>query len=281
MGKLYRDLVRQHCEAKGSARALLNVLADYATNEGLVWIARETMATDAGLSERTVTRALQALCDDGWLSSEGNATGGRGRIPVYKIRLPECLKGDNVTPFSAQERVTDCPLKGDNVTVKGDKSAPIQSHARSEPQEPNKEPGGRRAPATVPSPHEPATKTLHYKSPHLDPRHFVGGYIPTGTGANPVEVYYERFSINQDAARLNAIKEDDLARLCPDLDKLREVVTAYSQTTFQLGNVRLILDWYRDGIPEKHGGKRSLVAQSTNNGVAAIMDYAASKGMFQ
>lgn len=108
------------------------------------------------------------------------------------------------------------------------------------------------APTRVVSPREPAAKAVRHKSPHLDPRHFVNGYVPPGTGTSPVEVYYERFSINQDAARLNAIKEDDLARLCTDLDKLREVVTAYSRTPFQLGNVQLILDWYKDGIPEKH-----------------------------
>ena len=67
-----------------------------------------------------------------------------------------------------------------------------------------------------------------------------------------MEVYYERFSINQDAARLNAIKEDDLMRLCPDLGKLREVVVAYSRTAFQPGNLQLILDWYEHGVPDKH-----------------------------
>lgn len=107
------------------------------------------------------------------------------------------------------------------------------------------------APVSVPSP-EPTAKKVHVKSTHLDPRHFVNGYIPEGTGATAVEVYYERFSINQDNARLNHVKEDDLARLCPDLDKLREVVTAYSRTSYQLGNMQLILDWYNTGIPDKN-----------------------------
>lgn len=111
---------------------------------------------------------------------------------------------------------------------------------------------GENAPARIASPREPASKDVRFKSPHLDLRHFVNGYIPPGAGVNAVEVYYERFSINQDAARLNAIKEDDLNRLCPDLAKLREVIVAYSRTTFQPGNVQLILDWYSGGIPDKH-----------------------------
>lgn len=261
MGKLYRDLVRTHSKAKGSARALLNILADYATDEGLAWPTRATLANDTGMSERTVTRALQTLCDDGRLALVDNVTGGRGRVPHYRIVFPAHEKGDNVSPKRETgchpldaKRVTNGHIKGDNVTVKGDKFAGILSHARSEPQEPKEEPEGERARATVPSLREPASKTMRVTSPHLDPRHFVQGFVPQGTGANPVEVYYERFSINQDAARLNAIAEDDITRLCPDLDKLREVIVAYSRTPFRPGNMQLILDWYRDGIPEKHRG---------------------------
>lgn len=241
MGKLYRDLVRAHSKAKGSSRALLNILADYADDDGLAWPGRAQLASDTGMSERNVVRCIQTLCADGRLSIEENAKGGRGRVPVYKILIPERQKGDNLSPFTDGKRVTNARIKGDKSVIKGDKSVANYSHARSEPQEPHKEPG-----------ETPARKVVHYKSPHLDPRHFVNGYIPPGAGVNAVEVYYERFSINQDAARLNAIKEDDLSRLCPDLDKLRSVIVAYSRTTFQPGNVQLILDWYSGGIPEKH-----------------------------
>lgn len=107
-------------------------------------------------------------------------------------------------------------------------------------------------PANVIASAEPATRSVTMKSRFLDARRFVDGYIPSGNGINAVEVYYERFSINSDAARLNAIKEDDLARGCPDLDRLREVVTSYSRTTFKPGNIQLILDWYNNGIPNSN-----------------------------
>lgn len=110
----------------------------------------------------------------------------------------------------------------------------------------------KRTRVRVESPREPAQKQIAFSSPHLDLRRFVNGYIPPGTGRNPLEVYYERFSINQDAARLNSVKEDDLIGLCQDLERLREVVTAYSRTNFQVGNLQLILDWYQDGVPDKH-----------------------------
>lgn len=154
------------------------------------------------------------------------------------------MPGDNSPAPSVITPDNRCVITHDNKTViTGD------NHQRKERKERKER---ENAPARIASQREPANKELHYKSPYLDPRHFVNGYIPPGTGINAVEVYYERFSINQDSARLNAIKEDDLAKLCPDLAKLREVITAYSRTAFQLGNVQLILDWYSGGIPEKH-----------------------------
>ena len=156
MGKVYRDLVRQHSTAKGSTRAVLNVLADYANDHGFAWPGRAAIASEAGLSERTVVRAIQSLCAAGWLEIVENAVGGRGKKPGYRITVPALLKGDKNTP----ERVTDCPLKGDNVTVKGDiltqKGDSVtqnQSYARSEPQEPYTEPNlepAQEAPQRVP-----------------------------------------------------------------------------------------------------------------------------------
>ena len=278
MGKLYRDLVRTHSKAKGSARALLNILADYANDEGLAWPTRETMANDTGLSERTVTRCLQALCDDGRLAVEDNAAGGRGRVPVYRILIPELIKGDSVTPFMADKRVTNGHVKGDNVTIKGDKSVAIQSHARSEPQEPNIEPREKHALPSRNCASGPKNK-ITFKSPHVNNDHFdIGtGFIAEGTGATPVEVYYERFDVQQNGARLNAIKEDDLVRYCKDLDRLREVITAYSQTNYLPGNVRLILDWYRDGVPEKHRPDNALQKRSNS---AMFLNFAAENGVF-
>lgn len=137
---------------------------------------------------------------------------------------------------------------------------------------------GEPTPAHAPAPSTtllPAAKVLHYKSPYLVPNRFVDNRIPAGTGINAVEIYYERFSINQDGARLSAIKEDDLVACCKDLDKLREVVTAYSQTTYQPGNVKLILDWYRDGIPNKRAAPD---AAPPKKGIEAFWQVARAQG---
>lgn len=173
MGKLYRDLVRTHSKAKGSARALLNVLADYADDDGMAWPSRATLANDTGLSERTVTRCLQTLCGEGRLSIEENAVGGRGRVPVYKIQFPELEKGDKLSeqrtpdchPLDA-ERVTNARKKGDKLSKKGDKFAANQSYARFEPQltnttEPEK---GIAANAAPPAPAESPKPTKPKRS---------------------------------------------------------------------------------------------------------------------
>jgi hypothetical protein len=112
-----------------------------------------------------------------------------------------------------------------------------------------------------------ARNELHYQSPHIDRTHFdpATGYVSPGQGSTAVEVYYERFDICSREARLSPPKEDDLVRLCPDLHKLREVVTAYSRTSFRLGNLQLILDWYHKGVPDK-SGTTALAPAARGNG---------------
>lgn len=108
------------------------------------------------------------------------------------------------------------------------------------------------AAAAQPHATQAKTVTVPADSPHM-PRglRLPGGYIPSGEGRNAVQVYYERFHFAEPDAHLNRPQEDDLARLCPDLDRLREVVTAYSRTSYRRGNVQLIIDWYRDGVPSR------------------------------
>lgn len=256
MGALYRDRVWENKTLKGGRLLVMLALADHADAAGECYPGMAVLMDKTRLTDRQLRRVLNTLHADGLISIEERAI-GRGKRPHYKLFPHE--KADIITEkkadiLSDQKEKADIfdNKSGHFVHEKADILGAKQSHARREPTtEPKTEPG-ESAPARIASPREPASKELRHKSPHLDPRHFVNGYIPPGAGVNAVEVYYERFSINQDAARLNAIKEDDLNRLCPDLDKLRSVIVAYSRTTFQPGNVQLILDWYSGGIPDKH-----------------------------
>lgn len=143
------------CFPHGGGMKLLAVaLADAATQEGAnIFKSIATLATHSGQSERTVQRMLPKLVAAGWLIIDGEAHGGRGRTNVYRISQDwmscahyECghakaerrqpnpvpfragelelsTKGDKLTPFTDDKRVTNPTLKGDKNELKGDKSA--------------------------------------------------------------------------------------------------------------------------------------------------------------
>lgn len=123
-----------------------------------------------------------------------------------------------------------------------------------------------------------ATSKLRFHSPHIDKTHFDPdtGYIAPGKGTTAVEVYYERFDICHNEERLTVPMEDDLMRHCPDLERLRAAVTAYSRAGFKtLRNIKLILDWYRE--PERY--QRELVpAIPASNGRLTPQDRTQAAG---
>lgn len=216
-------------------------LSQWATGTGI----------DPEKKRHNVLRTLQGLVSKGVIYTKPNGNNRPATWGFNKNFDSWDASLFSETVISPDNTCTPSVITHDNTTVISPDNKTVISPDNHQRKKEILKKERERAPARVASP-EPTSKSVRVRSTHLDPRHFVNGYIPQGTGANAVEVYYERFSINQDNARLNAIKEDDLARLCPDLAKLRDVVTAYSRTAFQAGNVQLILDWYSTGIPDKH-----------------------------
>lgn len=278
----YSNRVWQTPDLKGGKKLVMLALADHADKQGDCHPGTPLLMEKTGLTDRQLRRIINDLGSDGYISIEARAV-GRGKRPHYRL-------------FPCEEKRTFCPTIEEKADILDDKSGhfvhekadicdTIQSHARREPiTEPDKEPRGERTPArprTLPSHNRvgSARDKITFKSPHVDKSHFDldTGFIQAGQGATAVEVYYERFDVQQNAARLNAIKEDDLMLHCKDLDRLREVITAYSQTTYQPGNVRLILDWYSKGIPEKHQATNSSERRSNS---ALFLNYAADNGVF-
>lgn len=119
-----------------------------------------------------------------------------------------------------------------------------------------------------PAPSQSKSSVIKIDSPYLPKGlQLPGRHIPAGTGDNAVQVYYERFDVTNPDERLNALQEDDLVRICPDLERLREVVIAYSRNgQYKPRNVQLILDWYRAGIPNKHRRNSRGTYQQNGNG---------------
>lgn len=249
MSNEYINGVIVHSQSKRSARAVLMAIANRVGDDGICWLSHATIAAEAGISERTVTRAILQLAEAGEIAvlSESH----QHYSPQYRILLqPEKRAQSRQNVYAGKPQSRQIDARVDNLSSRVDKlSEPTYTRELEPKQQPIEEPR-ESAPAQPATP--PARKIVTHKSPYLNAAHFVNGYIPAGQGANAVEVYYERFDIRQDAARLNVPNEDDLVRLCPDLVKLRAVITEYSQMQgYRPGNVALILDWYRDGPPSQ------------------------------
>lgn len=297
MGKKYRDLVRAHATARRSNRTVLNILADYADDNGEAWPGYELLAKEAGLSERTIMRCISSLIEDGDLEyvdgGLGKGNKQRFRILVKGVTLSPYQEDEKVTSTNQKvttvhEKVTSTHAKGDNGdsdtiyrTVIEPDLEPRENRAREDqpvtPIEPpappplpatnafgtklddtrmryDDPPTGPKTPPPVPEKTRPR-KHERVTSPHIDPRKFKNGFVVAGEGATAVEVYYERFAIGDDKARLSAPLEDDLIAHCPDLDRLRSVIEAYSRTAYKPRNMQLIFDWYAKGITQN--GKES------------------------
>ena len=233
--------VWKESKATGSARLLLLAIADNANSEGKAYPSIKRLAQKVNTSERNIQFLLRKLVELGELAIELQAE--RRGCNAYYVLL-----GTN---------------GGEEAFTGGVKRLSPEPSV-----EPSIEPSlGERARATPPPPAPPAAKVIISRSPNM-PRglQLPMGYVPAGMGANAVQVYYERFRYDHPDARLTAPQEDDLVRICTDLGRLREVIVAYSQTNYRPGNIRLILDWYARGVPERPQGGANAVTQHSQPG---------------
>jgi hypothetical protein len=106
--------VKQDSTTKHGARLVLLLLADYADDAGVCWPGHSTLCQDAGLSERQLTRILQALTEKGDISVLKRGD-GRGNNTVYR------LEKYADAPFHPSWYEVLCPTgKGDISSIKGD-----------------------------------------------------------------------------------------------------------------------------------------------------------------
>lgn len=236
--------------------AIYNVLAMYANSDGGgIWPAYQTIADQIGASRPTVIKAMKTLCDVGLvikqerMRKEGGTgsnlyviSRGKRALPRSKPDLPRPV--NDVNPPSKPPLPNKDPIDQD----------PIDQEREPTREEPLKPPLGYKTITGVSSTYMPKGMSL--------PR----GYVAAGTGTNAVQVYYERFRIDKPDERLNMPQCDDLARVCTDLDRLREVIIAYSRAGYKPRNINLILDWYRDGVPDKRNNRSARNGTYSRNG---------------
>lgn len=122
----------------GNEYVVALMLANHAHKDGThIFPGVESLARDSKISVRTVQRILKYLTATGWLQKVGNANYGRGLATTYRINkdwidgdhstVDFNKKGDKLSPFCDEERVTNPTEKGDTaVSQKGETAVSAQ-----------------------------------------------------------------------------------------------------------------------------------------------------------
>lgn len=239
-------------KASGTALLVLLAIADYADRDGRAYPSITSIAEKVRTSERNVQKLLRKLEAMGEIGVQ--IMGGRHNCNVYFVRQNGERQFTPEAPETVNARTPIEREKGEQLCRKGEQEGQERVNARTpdpslDPIDPLERENAREA-----SPPPPPTGAFVLKASTWMPKgmHLPGGFVPAGTGQNAVQIYYERFPIQNGAARLTPPQETDLVAHCPDLERLREVVTAYSRTNYKPGNVQLILDWYASGVPNRY-----------------------------
>lgn len=211
MGKKFRDLVREHSTQKRGCRAVLNVLANYANEDGEVWCSNDTIADEAGLSVRAVQYNIDALIKSNeiGLAKAGN---GRGHATRYKLNheTPELFlqeKGAKAAPFMDQEKGAKDDIKGASYAqrvqvtqIKGAKAAPdldidreldhegSKTPAQPQKAEPITEPAKPTPPPTALKENEylpgiPDPRKTHWRKEHVQVTEYIARAKKLGLSA--------------------------------------------------------------------------------------------------
>src|SRR5690606_37127179 len=109
---------------------VLNVMADYANDDGICMAGYQTLADDCGITKRTITNCVQRLVELGEIEIVDGGN-GRGRITNFRLLVAEKVK---TIPDLPEEKVKEIhPLgdkrvktvheKGENGTLKGENGA--------------------------------------------------------------------------------------------------------------------------------------------------------------
>lgn len=144
----------------GAKRAVLLEFADHANDDGICWPGNARIMYNTGLSKSAVKKAISELREKGVLVVMEYHEGGRGRIPIYRVR-PE--KGPRKTPFEEwkkdvfgeEERGQNLPERGQSVSERGQNLEHEPSGNRQEPSNASfanaQEAGGEPPPPGTPS----------------------------------------------------------------------------------------------------------------------------------
>lgn len=115
------SMVFERYPSGGGERLLALALADHAHDDGTrIFPSVARLALKSVQSERNVQRQLRRMEQIGWLIKVADIPNGRGYANEYRIN-PDWLKGDNLSPFSQDQKGDISDQKGDTrLSQKGD-----------------------------------------------------------------------------------------------------------------------------------------------------------------
>ncbi len=121
-------------ELERNDKDVLEVLAWHANADGICWPSKARIMYRTGMSEATVKRSLRSLKEQGLVSVEAHAEGGRGRTPLYKVR-PE--KGVKKAPFDEWLKGVRPDAKGGQNELKGVRAVTPEPSVKNLQEEPS------------------------------------------------------------------------------------------------------------------------------------------------
>lgn len=90
---------------------VLLALADFANDKGECYPGVKTVADMARMSQRNCTRVIGKLCEEGFLTTDGNK-GGRGKTTRYTV-IPKPCQSVTLSGGNHDNTMTDGPLNHD------------------------------------------------------------------------------------------------------------------------------------------------------------------------
>ncbi len=142
-------------------RMVLTVMVDHANSEGVAWPMVETVATQAGVSERTARNAIRDLERLGWLTALSGQKGGRISTR-YRVNLTG-------RPFDSEPRGAPRAPQGGAICPPGGQETPPRGAGRARQGGTACPPGGQGVPARAapraPDPHSDPLTDPHNEAP--------------------------------------------------------------------------------------------------------------------
>jgi predicted transcriptional regulator len=290
MSRKISDRVWQHSNLSGANKLLLLALAEQADDDGFTWVGYKTLAPMLGVIERQVYRLVDNLIEKGELLvwEQQGQHGGRGYTNIYLVttgltqeQIAETIKrrfdlvsdeieavitkkGDTYIKLCDAKRISPTTLErtrkvdtyvipnqkpDTNVTLNLDKGDEcVTQLSEAEPVKPDTN-VTRLLKESLKQESNPSKESKREAIPQK----------PRSPNSRPDTIPAARTFVEVtgkhclNKTQINVLS-DRIGNDPAALEKWRSVVEAWLLAGYKLTNITGMLDWYKDGIPQKKNG---------------------------